>query len=168
MARALARHVTASLRIRRAQRIACYLANDGEIDLAPVVAFLRNLGREVLLPALHDDGLWFFPYSADTPMKDNRFGIPEPCLPPRVRCPARELDVVLMPLVAVDSSGNRLGMGGGYYDRTFSYLKARSVWKRPLLIGVAYEFQRVARLPTQPWDIPLHALATEKQLYHFR
>ena len=138
------------------------------MDLAPVIEFLRSIGREVLLPALHGDGLWFLPYCEDTPMKSNRFGIPEPFLPPRARCPARELDIVLVPLVAVDSAGNRLGMGGGYYDRTFAYLRARSVWRRPLLIGVAYEFQRVARLPARAWDIPLDALATEKQLYLFR
>lgn len=167
MARALAKRIAASLRLRRARRVACYLANDGEMDAGPVMDFLRSIGRQVFLPVLHGDALWFLPYDEDTPLKPNRFGIPEPYLSARARCPAREIDVVLMPLVAFDSSGNRLGMGGGYYDRTFSYLKARTVWRRPLLIGIAYEFQHIANLPAQPWDIPLDGVVTDKQLHHF-
>ena len=168
MSRDLARHLKASLRVRGSRRIACYLANDGEPDLAPIMGFLRATGRQVLLPALHGRALWFLPCDEGSPLAPNRFGIPEPRVSARARCPAHRLDIVLMPLVAFDSSGNRLGMGGGYYDRTFAYLKTRTIWKRPLLIGVAYEFQRVESLPSQPWDIPLHAVATEKRLQHFR
>ena len=74
---------------------------------------------------------------------------------------------MLVPLVAFDGAGNRLGMGGGFYDRTFAYLRTRAVWKRPQLIGVAYEFQRLEALPVQTWDIPLQGIATEKRLYNF-
>jgi len=138
------------------------------MDLAPLMQLLRGNARQVFLPVLHGSGLWFFPYKDNTPLEPNRYGILEPRLSARARCPARELDIVLMPLVAFDPSGNRLGMGGGYYDRTFAYLDARAIWKRPLLIGIAYEFQRVASLPSQTWDVPLDGVATEKQLYHFR
>ena len=165
MAEALARHLGASLRVRRARRIACYLPNDGEMDLGPVMDFLRAAGRQVLLPALHGAGLWFFPYDRETPLTPNRFGIPEPDAPAHTRCPARNLDLVLMPLVAFDPSGNRLGMGGGFYDRTFSYLRNRKFWTKPLLIGIAYEFQRLESLTPSPWDIPLQAIATEKSLH---
>lgn len=167
LARALAQNLGASLRVRRARRIACYLSNDGEIDLGPAMDLLRYGNREILLPVLHGERLWFLPYRSETPLARNRFGIPEPAVSARRRCPPRDLDVVLMPLVAFDTRGNRLGMGGGFYDRTFSYLRDRATWKRPLLIGVAYEFQRLDTLPRQPWDIPLQGIATEKGLYRF-
>ena len=167
LARSLARQLAGTLRVRRARRIACYLANDGEMDLAPVMALLRGNGGQVLLPALHGKTLWFLPYDTNTPLAPNRFGILEPDVAASSRCRARDLDLVLMPLVAFDAAGNRLGMGGGYYDRTFSYLRNRVAWRKPLLIGVAYEFQREQSLPRQPWDVPLQAVATEKQLYRF-
>ena len=167
MAEALARHLGASLRVRRARRVACYLSNDGEIDLGPVMDFLRGNGRQVLLPALHGSGLWFLPYDRHTPLAPNRFGIPEPDVAAHTRRRARELDLVLVPLVAFDATGNRLGMGGGFYDRTFSYLRSRAFWKKPLLIGVAYEFQRFEALPSRPWDVRLRGVATEKRLYRF-
>jgi 5-formyltetrahydrofolate cyclo-ligase len=153
--------------MRGARRIACYLANDGEIDPGPAMGLLRRGGRRILLPVLHGETLWFLPYHPETPLARNRFGIPEPAVSARRRCPARNLDVVLVPLVAFDAAGNRLGMGGGFYDRTFAYLRNRAVWKRPLLIGVAYEFQRLDALPSQAWDIPMHGIATEKRLYRF-
>lgn len=153
--------------MRRPRKVACYLANDGELDLAPLLKSLRASRRRVYLPALHGRTLRFLPYDDDTPLVPNRFGIPEPDVPPRRRCRARDLDLVLMPLVAYDAAGNRLGMGGGYYDRAFSYLRHRSVWKKPLLIGIGYEFQRLPSLPSQPWDVQLHGVATEQRLYHF-
>jgi 5-formyltetrahydrofolate cyclo-ligase len=167
MSRALARNLRASLRVRRAHRIACYLANDGEIDPGPAINLLRGGGRRILLPVLRGERLWFLPFEPGTPLAANRFGIPEPAVSARHRCPARDLDLVLVPLVAFDGAGNRLGMGGGFYDRTFAYLRTRAVWKRPQLIGVAYEFQRLEALPVQTWDIPLQGIATEKRLYNF-
>jgi len=166
-ANALARHLGTSLRVRGARRVACYLCNDGEIDLGPFLELLRNSGTQVLLPALHNRALWFLPYGRDTRLAPNRFGIPEPDVAAHTRCRARDLDLVLMPLVAYDDAGNRLGMGGGFYDRTFSYLKYRSFWRKPLLIGVAYELQRLESLPARPWDVPLNGVATEKRLYRF-
>lgn len=167
MARALARNLGRSLRVRCARRIACYLSNDGEIDLGPAMDLLGRGGRRILLPVLHGERLWFLPFGSGTPLARNRFGIPEPAVSARRRCPARDLDLVLVPLVAFDATGNRLGMGGGFYDRTFAYLGNRAAWRRPLLIGVAYEFQRLDALPSQSWDIPLQGVATEKRLYLF-
>jgi 5-formyltetrahydrofolate cyclo-ligase len=75
------------------------------------------------------------------------------------------LDLVLAPLVAFDAHGNRLGMGGGFYDRSFAYLLRHTRWLRPRLIGLAYDFQRQSRLPSQAWDVPLQAIATDQHLY---
>lgn len=167
LSQSLARRLGGSLRVSRARTVACYLANDGEMDLGPMIARMRSRGTRVLLPVLHGDALWFLPFEPDTPLTPNRFGIPEPDVAAGSRCRARDLDLVLMPLVAFDAAGNRLGMGGGYYDRTFAYLRSRTVWKKPLLVGIAYEFQKLPSLAPQPWDVPLHAVATEKHLYRF-
>lgn len=167
-AECLARLLSGWLRVRQARTVACYLANDGEMNLAPVMARLRASGARLFLPALHGDVLWFLPFEPDTPLVVNRFGIAEPEPAASRRCRAPDLDLVLVPLVAFDSAGNRLGMGGGFYDRTFRYLRDRRVWKRPRLVGIAYELQRLDALPSRPWDVPLHGVATEKHLYRFR
>jgi 5-formyltetrahydrofolate cyclo-ligase len=94
-------------------------------------------------------------------LRRNRFGIGEPRGP---RLPWRRLDLVLLPLVAFDAGGGRLGMGGGFYDRTFAALRARrGQWQRPALVGLAHGFQRVAALPREAWDVPLAAVATERR-----
>lgn len=77
------------------------------------------------------------------------------------------LDLIILPLVAFDLSGNRLGMGGGFYDRTLSFKHQRCHWKGPKLIGIAHELQRVDLLPVNDWDIPLDAVITEQKLYQF-
>ena len=95
----------------------------------------------------------------------NRYGIPEPDRPIRQRIRAASLDLIVAPLVAFDIYGNRLGMGGGFYDRTLAFLKRRGSWRKPVVVGVAYEFQKVQRLTAQPWDVPMHAIATDRALY---
>jgi 5-formyltetrahydrofolate cyclo-ligase len=74
--------------------------------------------------------------------------------------PLRKLDVVLLPLVAFDRRGNRLGMGGGFYDRTFAP-RGRGRVSAPRLIGLAHGFQQVAELVDQPWDVPLRGVLTD-------
>ena len=163
----LARSIANSRVFQRSLRVAAYLPNDGEMDLRPLIRRAWKLGKHCYLPVLNRHRLWFLPYRPDTPLVDNRFGIPEPGLSPRRRWPLQTLDLVLAPLVAFDDHGNRLGMGGGYYDQTFAYLASRTHWRRPVIIGVAYEFQRVAELPSHPWDVPLHGVATEQGLEWF-
>lgn len=163
----LAAVVTTRILRRRCQRIACYLPNDGEMDLTPLITRLWSLGRKSYLPVLHQHKLWFMPYAVDTPLASNYFGIPEPDIPADKRCPARALDLVLMPLVAFDESGNRLGMGGGFYDQTFSYKSRTQGSSKPHLIGVAYELQRVAELPANWWDIGLDGIVTENGYRRF-
>jgi len=167
LSRRLAKRLAASQTFQRSQRIAAYFPNDGEMDLRPLLRRAWRAGKHCYLPVLNRQRLWFLPYTEDTPLTHNRFGIPEPALSPRRRWPRTTLDLVLAPLVAFDGQGNRLGMGGGYYDRSFAYLASRSHWQRPLILGVAYAFQRVATLPSHPWDVPLHGVATEQGLEWF-
>ncbi len=151
-----------------AQRIAVYYAVDGELDAAPLAAAARAAGKQVYLPVLnqHDDEpMVFLPWNLGAPLAPNRFRIPEPLTGAPVA--AQELDLVLAPLVAFDLRGHRLGMGGGFYDRSFAFLKDRRI-TRPLLLGFAYARQQVAELPPEPWDVPLAGVATEQQLHHFK
>jgi 5-formyltetrahydrofolate cyclo-ligase len=101
----------------------------------------------------------------DTRLVADKYGILEPAGGFRNTVPAHALDLVLVPLVAFDLDGRRVGMGGGYYDRTFEYLRWRRCWHRPRLVGVAYEMQRVAHIDEDTWDVPLHAIVTENGYY---
>lgn len=155
----------------RSEHIAFYLANDGEMDLLPLIERAWAMGKRcylpVLSPAFHNR-LWFAPYHPDTPLLPNRFRIPEPVIRWRDTRPASSIELMLTPLVAFDAAGNRLGMGGGFYDRTLAYLLQRTRWRRPQLIGIAYEFQKLAQLPHAAWDVPLHGVATERAVYRFQ
>ena len=162
LAGALARRSDTAPLWLHSNRIGCYWAVDGEMDLYPLIKKLWARGKSVYTPVLRGPRLWFLPLRPDSRLRKNRFGIPEPIAGPGARCPPRWLDVVMMPLVAFDLRGNRLGMGGGYYDRTFAYLRERRYLRKPVLIGVAYEFQRLPRLAVAPWDVPLAGVATER------
>ncbi len=153
--------------LRRASRIAAYQAVSGEIDCAPLIKRAREAGRELFLPALHRGALRFAPFTPSGPLTKNRFGIQEPAVAPAHQRPGLDLDVVLTPLVAFDLRGNRLGMGGGYYDRSFAFRRQRHVWRRPLLIGLAHEFQLIETLHAESWDIPLDIAVTETHVYTF-
>ena len=151
----------------RAKRIAVYLASDGEIDLQPLIELCWKLGKSVYLPVLHPvrhNRLWFTPYTAQTKLSHNRYRILEPQLK-RPGAPAYALDMVLMPLVAFDSECNRMGMGGGYYDRTFAFTLARQGLKGPKLVGMAHDLQRVEKLSLADWDVPLKAVVTDQERY---
>lgn len=155
----------------RSRHIAFYLANDGEIDPAPLLAFARRTGKRCYLPALQQGGqrgLRFVRYEAGSQLRPNRYGIPEPPARPGNCLPATALDLVLLPLVAFDRSGARLGMGGGYYDRTFAFKtqahRAGSYRYRPYLLGLAHHCQQAASLATAHWDIPLYGVATDSGL----
>lgn len=155
-----------------AGRIAGYWSCEGELDPAPVLENAWTAGKAVYLPVLVDapsESLRFAPYQPGQPMRSNRFGIPEPDVPPTEWVPPERLDLVLMPLVAFDATGTRLGMGGGYYDRSFAFLHDPDYrGRRPLLLGLGYAFQQTGeRLPRQPWDVPLDGVVTEAALLMF-
>jgi 5-formyltetrahydrofolate cyclo-ligase len=167
-ARALARLLGKDPVFLRARSLAAYWAADGELDPGPLLALARRRGRRTFLPVLRRASpgrLWFLAHRPGESMRPNRFGIPEPRHRSEpIRLPWH-LDLILMPLVGFDPNCNRLGMGGGFYDRTLAYLRHRSYWRRPRLIGIAHECQRLARIEPRPWDIPLDGVATERRIY---
>ena len=153
------RHFLASPLLWRARRIAAYLSIDGEPDLRPLLRRLHELGKALALPVVEGGNrMSFFAHSPDRPLAVNRFGIEEPA-PQAAWVRPLALDLVLTPLTAFDRQGNRLGMGGGFYDRRFGALPPRM---RPLLVGVAHAVQEADKLPSAPWDVPLDGVLTER------
>lgn len=152
---------------RRAGRIAGYVGVRGEIDTRVLLRQATARGKTVLLPVLHpfkNGQLWFCRWSVGQRMRKNRFDIPEPH-PPLYQIPARDLDLIIVPLLGFDTTCHRLGMGGGYYDRTLAFVDRYRSKRRPLLIGLAHDFQRVEVLQPQPWDIQLDAVVTPTQIH---
>ena len=142
---------------RNAQHIALYVSFDGEISTDKLIKILWAQGKQVYLPVLHPfnpNHLLFLRYLPDTPMLKNKFSIWEPKLNVQNVLPLDELDILFTPLVAFDKQGNRLGMGGGFYDRTLQHWQ-----KSPFIpVGLAHQCQQVEQLPTEVWDVPLHQI----------
>lgn len=160
----LLRQLQNCIRYRRARSAAFYLASDGEIDPRPLISHALAAGKRCYLPVLKplsQKKLHFVRYLPGATLRKNRYGIEEPLMQTQGIAQLRTLDVIFMPLVAFDRQGHRLGMGGGYYDRTLGSIDGRS---KPLLIGLAHSFQEVEQLPGAPWDIPLDYIATENEL----
>lgn len=164
-ARRLQRRILALPEFRKAKRIGLYWPADGEISPLPILCACR--GRKIIfLPKIIRGGkLRFRLYRGRRGLKKNGFGIPEPAQGPDIH--PKALDIVLLPLVAFDRQGNRLGMGSGYYDKSFAFLRQRHRPAKPLLIGLAHSFQECGQLPADPWDIPLAAIVTPSQLFRF-
>lgn len=144
--------------------VAGYWASHGELPLNLVIPPLSARGQQFLLPVTTaDKHLLFAPWRSGDPVQPNRFGIPEPVTPSTWMTPA-QLELVLVPLLGFDRRGHRLGFGGGYYDRSFAFLKAGARPREPLLVGIAYAFQEVPQLQPAAWDIALDFIATEQEL----
>lgn len=160
------RHLLQFPAFMRGNQVALYIACDGEIDPTPITQQLWQMGKRCYLPVLKPGAqreLWFVEFTPDSQLIANRFGIPEPDHRLAHRLPAHLLDVVLVPLVGFDRQGARLGMGGGFYDTTFAF-KQHQPEGKPLLIGLAHSCQQVDVLHLDTWDIPLAAIATEKEV----
>jgi len=142
---------------RAARRIALFFAFDGEPDLSPLIRFDQR--KEFFAPIISRTEMHFAAVGRETRLEANFFGIPEP-QPPELIDP-RALDLVLTPLVAFDHRGNRVGVGAGYYDRCFAFLRRRKSWFKPKLVGTAYSLQRVDPIEANPWDVPLWGAITE-------
>jgi 5-formyltetrahydrofolate cyclo-ligase len=157
--------------LRPGMRIAVYHARGREADLSRVIAIARRRDCPLYLPAVirrRTGEMDFVRFDSHTRLRRNAFGIREPDPTGAPRIALRHLDLVLVPLLAVDAEGWRLGSGGGFYDRRLHRLRMQRRWRRPRLIGVAYEFQRVARVAHESWDVPLDAVITESNLYPAR
>lgn len=151
----------------RAKNIGSYISVNGEVDPGLFIqeAWMRK--KRIFMPVLRKNGMSFYELNPNDELKRNAFGIPEPVCKHAKSINAKNLNVILVPLVAFDDDGNRLGMGGGYYDRLLAFMKHRHNFRRPLLIGLAYDFQQAPQLPTNHWDIPLHAVVTNTKTYRF-
>ncbi len=159
------RHLMKFPAFLRAQHVALYMAADGELNPHLIAAQLWKMGKHCYLPILHprlDGQLWFVEYTPNTELKPNRFGIPEPDHRHARKLAANLLDVVLLPLVGFDRHGGRLGMGGGFYDKTFAFHKGKKT--KPYLIGMAHSCQEVKALDIAEWDVPLYGIVTDKEL----
>lgn len=150
------------------------MASDGELDPSEILESADAMGKKCYLPVVADQLLRWHPspllFQQFEPHLDrlavNRFGIPEPCYDPRRVIAVEMLDILLLPLVAFDRSGHRIGMGAGFYDRSLSSLHRR--FRRPKLIGLGYSFQEVADIQPNAWDIPLDAIVTETEFIRVR
>jgi len=145
--------------------VAGYWAMDGEIALH---AWQLRLPRDCVycLPVLCDDQLLrFAPWRPGDALASNRFGIPEPDLSRASLLEADALSLAVVPLVGFDERGNRLGMGGGWYDRSFAFRHERSA--PPYLVGAAFEIQQVSAFQAEAWDVRLDAVCTEQRCFDF-
>ena len=150
-----------------ADRIAFYMASDGEIDPAALMNMALTLGKQCFLPVLDENDserLAFAPYSEETKLTVNRWGIAEPSVPAPERIDAKSFDLVFVPLVGFDETCSRLGRGKGLYDRSFAF-KSGLEKQKPLLVGLAHECQKLDQIPVSNWDVRLDFIVTEQKSY---
>jgi 5-formyltetrahydrofolate cyclo-ligase len=147
-------------------RIAVYSAFDGEIDVTPTAVLAQRMRCRLFAPVIIDKSqrqMEFVRVGMSSAMQSNTLGIREPRDGAFRRIDPRRLDVILIPVIAFDARGWRLGFGGGYYDRKLAF-RQRCTLRKPILIGVGYEFQRVAPVAASHWDVKLDFIVTERGL----
>lgn len=158
-------------RLNQAQHIAVYLANDGELDLMPFIQWCWLQNISTYLPVVHPFSkghLLFLHYHQTSEMQKNQYGIAEPKLDVSQVLPCTALDIIFTPLVAFDAQGERLGMGGGYYDRTLAtWYQQRTTGDHPYPIGIAHDCQQVDCIPSESWDIPMPEIITPSKHFEF-
>ncbi|HEY3590642.1 MAG TPA: 5-formyltetrahydrofolate cyclo-ligase [Buttiauxella sp.] len=150
----------------KATTVALFLSFDGELDTTPLIRMLWQAGKTVYLPVLHPfskGNLLFLRYTENSHLVMNRLKILEPKLDVRDVLPLDKLDVLITPLVAFDEQGQRLGMGGGFYDRTLQHWQQHGLWP----VGLAHDCQYVPALPAEEWDIPLPAVVTPSRIWEW-
>ncbi|GEA52415.1 5-formyltetrahydrofolate cyclo-ligase [Vibrio inusitatus NBRC 102082] len=151
--------------LNSAKNVALYLANDGEIDPYLVIQWCWKNNINTCIPVLHPFSkgqLLFLRFTPDTELAPNKYGILEPTLSVAEIVPVAELDIIFTPLVAFDTHGHRLGMGGGYYDRTLTPFIDSST---PKPIGIAHDCQQLDTLPNKDWDVPLGKIITPSKTW---
>lgn len=167
-ARGLYRQLAQHPLFRRARHIALYLPNDGEIDPRLLLRAAQRRGKATYLPVLSpwpQTKMVFQRIRPGEKLRPNRFRILEPQMNIARQRKVWTLDLVLLPLVGFDDVGGRLGMGGGFYDRSLAYLARRKQWRKPTLLGLAHECQKVERLAQASWDVPLQGTISDRRWY---
>ncbi|MEE5078930.1 5-formyltetrahydrofolate cyclo-ligase [Pseudomonas alliivorans] len=167
-ARGLYRQLAQHPLFRRARHVSLYLPMDGEIDPRLLLRAAQRRGKATYLPVLNAwprTRMVFQRVRLGETFRPNRFRIPEPRINRAKQRRIWALDLVLMPLVGFDDEGGRLGMGGGFYDRSLAYRARRSTWRKPVLLGLAHECQKVERLAQASWDVPLQGTVSDKRWY---
>ena len=140
--------------------IACYLPMEDEVDTHSIIEAAWRANKRIFVPVLREHRKMLFrELSHKTPLVQNSFGVWEP-VDGKLISP-RHLDIAITPTVAFDQNNNRIGMGGGYFDRCFAYLRHRQNWFRPKLIGVAFACQEVEEIRANPWDIRLYRIFSD-------
>lgn len=160
-ARSLTAIVTQLSSYQSAKNIAIYWSTTEEINTQPLIQAIHDASKNCYLPLLNNNILIFQRVKSATTLQVNKYNIYEPKPAPHQQITLANLDIVFLPLVGFDNNKYRLGMGGGYFDRTFSFIKKENLAK-PLLIGLSYAIQQVAVLPTDTWDLQLDAVVTEQ------
>lgn len=151
---------------QQSRHIACYIAYGSEFLTRPLIETIWQEGKICYLPVLTDTkSLQFVQYNAGDELQPNQHFIPEPVNHQHSIQPEK-LDLVITPLVAFDLQGNRLGTGGGYYDRTFAFMYTHPV-KAPFLLGLGFDMQQSDAIPSEPWDIKLNGVLTETRVFIF-
>ncbi|KLN97601.1 5-formyltetrahydrofolate cyclo-ligase [Moellerella wisconsensis] len=162
----ISQQVLTDPKVQSAQTIALFLSFDGEIDTMPLIQQLWQRGKQVYLPVLHPfnrHSLLFLAYTPTTQLIKNRFNIQQPALDVQQVLPLNQLDIMLIPLVAFDLIGQRLGMGGGFYDRILAGWQQKGFYP----IGLAHQCQQVDKLPSATWDIPLPEIITPQKIWRW-
>jgi 5-formyltetrahydrofolate cyclo-ligase len=163
----IASHIQRRFHLHPGRAVALYSPLPEELDVAPLMHIARLHGCRIFLPRITDRRRHRMVFvEARGPLEPNRLGILEPGASRSIA--SHGLDLVFLPLVGFDAAGMRLGMGGGYYDRAFAFLRLRVAWHRPKLIGVGFAMQRVAALARAPHDLHLDAVVTEEGVLQCR
>jgi len=152
--------VTSSRDFLSASLIACYLPMRDEVDTRLIIERAWRANKRIFVPVTSNNGEMFFrEIRPDTTLLQNRMAIWEPDSGDVIS--PRALQLVVTPTVAFDKSKHRIGMGGGYYDRCFSFLQHRKHWLKPKLAGVAYKCQEVEEITPNTWDVRLYRIFSE-------
>ena len=143
-----------------ASAIACYLPMPDEVDPVRIIQRALCANKRIFCPVIENHGKMFYRrFERDSTLRRSDFGLWEPVDGEIIS--ARNLDLVITPLVAYDDHNNRIGMGGGYFDRYFAFQKHAKRWLRPKLMGLAFDCQKVEKIGSNPWDIRLYSVVSD-------
>lgn len=163
---ALTKRLSSHNHIQQAKHIAVYLSNDGELSTENFIDWCWQNNKQVYLPVVHPfsrGNLLFLRYQQETNLVKNIYGILEPKLDVTHVCPLDKLDIICTPLVAFDQTGARLGMGGGFYDRSLAHWQQTKLYP----VGLSHDCQLVEKVPVESWDVALPEIITPSKNYCF-